>query len=54
MNAKSAQRTSYTPVMHCEKIAFTDMSLRQCAVTEFLVNEVNSAGVMSERLSEMK
>jgi hypothetical protein len=34
-------RTSYVPVMHCEKMAVTDMSFRQCAVIEFLVKEGN-------------
>jgi transposase len=36
--------------MHCEKMAVTDMSFRQYAVTEFLVKEGNSAGVIYERL----
>jgi hypothetical protein len=38
--------TSYFPVMHCEKMAVTDMSFRQHAVIEFLVKEGNSAGVI--------
>jgi len=41
-------RISYVAVMHCEKMALTDM-FRQRAVTEFLVKEGNSAGVMYER-----
>jgi len=45
--------TSYVHVMHCEKMAVTDMSFRQCAVTEFPVKEGNSAGVIYERLHEM-
>jgi transposase len=36
--------------MHCEKIAVTDVSFRQCAVIEFLVKEGNSVGVIYERL----
>jgi transposase len=36
--------------MHCEKVAVTDMSFRQIAVTEFLVKEGNSAGVIYDRL----
>jgi hypothetical protein len=32
-------RTSYVPVMHCEKMAVIDMSLHQRAVIEFLVRE---------------
>jgi hypothetical protein len=40
--------TSYVPVMHCEKMAVTDMSFRQCALIEFLVKEVNSAEVIYE------
>jgi len=31
-------RTFYVPVMHCEKMAVTNM-FRQCAVIEFLVKE---------------
>jgi hypothetical protein len=42
-------RTSYVPVMHCEKMAVTDM-FRQLAVIEFLVTEGNSGGVIYERL----
>jgi hypothetical protein len=38
--------TSYVPVMHCEKMAVTDMSFRQPAVIEFLVEEGNSAEVI--------
>jgi transposase len=34
----------------CEKMAVTDMSFRQCAVIEFLVEEGNWAEVMYERL----
>jgi transposase len=37
-------------VMHCEKMAVTDMSFRQCAVIEFLVRVGNSGGVIYERL----
>jgi transposase len=36
--------------MHCEKMAVTDMSFRQCAVIEFLVKQGNSAGIIYERL----
>jgi hypothetical protein len=36
--------------MHCEKMAITDISYRQCAVIEFLVKEGNSAGVIYGRL----
>jgi transposase len=36
--------------MHYDKMAVTDNSFRQCAVTEFLVKEGNSAGVTYERL----
>jgi transposase len=43
-------RTSYVPVMHCEKLAVIDMSFRQRAVIEFLLKEGNSAGVIYERL----
>jgi hypothetical protein len=43
-------RTSCLPVMHCEKIAVTDMSFRQRAVIEFLMKEGNSAAVIYERL----
>jgi chorismate mutase len=51
---KQRMRTSYVPVMHCEKMSVTDMSLRQRAVIEFLVKEGNSAGVIYERLPETK
>jgi hypothetical protein len=43
-------RSSYFPVMHCEKTVVTDMSFRQCAVIEFLVKEGNSARVIYEWL----
>jgi transposase len=43
-------RTSDIPLMHCEKMAVSDVSLRQRAVIEFLVKEGNSAGVIFERL----
>jgi transposase len=43
-------RTSYVPIMHCEKMAVTEMSFRQCAVIEFLLKEGNSAAVIYERL----
>jgi transposase len=46
-------RTSYVLVMHCEKMAVTDMSFRQHAVIEFLVKEGNSAGVICERLRDV-
>jgi transposase len=42
--------TSYIPVMHCEKMAATDMSFRQRAVIKFLVKKGNSAGVIYKRL----
>jgi hypothetical protein len=45
-------RTSYVPVMHCEKMAVTDMSFRERDIIEFLVKEgKTSAGVIYERLS---
>jgi hypothetical protein len=37
-------RISYPPIMHCEKMAVTDVSFRQRAVIEFLVKERKSAG----------
>jgi hypothetical protein len=43
-------RLSYIPVTYCEKMAVTDMLFRQRAVSEFLVKEGNSAGVIYERL----
>jgi transposase len=43
-------RTSYVSVMHCKKMAVTDVSFRQGATIEFLVEEGNSAGVIYERL----
>jgi hypothetical protein len=45
-------RTSYFLVMHCEKVAITDM-FRQSAVIEFLVKEGKSAGIIYERLCDM-
>jgi transposase len=36
--------------MHCEKMAITDMSFHQRALIEFVVKEVNSAGIIYERL----
>jgi hypothetical protein len=36
-------RTSYVPLMHCEKMPVTEMSFRQLAVIEFLVTQGNSA-----------
>jgi transposase len=45
--------TPYVPVMHCEKMAVTVMSFRQCTVTEFLVKEANSTGVIYERLRDV-
>jgi hypothetical protein len=41
-------RTSHVPVMHCEKMAVTDVLFRQRAIIEFLVKEGNSAGVIYE------
>jgi hypothetical protein len=38
--------TSYIPIMHCKKMAVSDMSLHQCAVIEFLVNKGNAARVI--------
>jgi hypothetical protein len=35
-------RTSYVPVVQCEKMAVTGMSFRPCDVIEFLVKEGNS------------
>jgi transposase len=46
-------RTSYILVLHCEKIAVTDMSFRQHPVNEFLVKEGNSAGAIYERLRDV-
>jgi hypothetical protein len=43
-------RTSFIPIMHCQKMAVTDMSFRHCAVIEFLVKEGNSVEVIYERL----
>jgi hypothetical protein len=43
-------RISYVPIMHCEKMAVTDMSFRQRAVIKFHVKEGNSAAVIYERL----
>jgi hypothetical protein len=37
--------TSFVPVMHCEKMAVTDM-FHQRAVTEFLVKDGNLAGLI--------
>jgi hypothetical protein len=48
MNVNSEHRTSYVPVMHCEKMAVTDISFRQRAVMEFHLKEANSAGVIYE------
>jgi hypothetical protein len=42
-------RTSYVPVMHCKKMAVTDL-FRQRDIIEFLVKEGNSAEVIYERL----
>jgi hypothetical protein len=41
---------SCVPVMHCEKMAVTNMSFRHRAVIKFLVKEANSAGVIYEAL----
>jgi transposase len=43
-------RISYAPVMHCEKMAVTDITFRQRDVIEFLVKEGNSVGFIYERL----
>jgi hypothetical protein len=43
-------RTSYLPVMRCDKMALTDVSSRERAVIEFLAKEGNSAAVINERL----
>jgi hypothetical protein len=45
-------RTSYVPVMDCEKMVVTDM-FRQRAVIEFLAKEGNSAGFIYERLRDV-
>jgi hypothetical protein len=37
-------------MMHCEKMAVTDMSFHQRDVIEFLVKEGNSVGIICERL----
>jgi hypothetical protein len=39
-------RDSYVPVMHCEKMAVTDMSFHQRIAIEFRVKEGNSAEVI--------
>jgi hypothetical protein len=41
---------SYIPIMHCKKMVVTDMLFHQCAVIEFLMKEVNSAGVICKQL----
>jgi transposase len=41
---------SYIPVMHCVKMSVISMSFHQRAVTEFLVKQGNSAGILYERL----
>jgi transposase len=46
-------RTSYVLVMHCGKMAVTNMSFRQNAVIEFRMREGNSTGIIYERLSGM-
>jgi hypothetical protein len=43
----------YVPVMHCEKIAVTDMSFRHHAVIEFQVKEGNLAGGIYEQLHDV-
>jgi hypothetical protein len=43
-------RTSYVPIMHWEKMALTDLSSHQRAVSEFLLKEENLAGVIYEQL----
>jgi hypothetical protein len=43
-------RTSYISVMHCDKMALTNVSFRQRTVIEFLVKDGNSAAVIYERL----
>jgi len=45
--------TSYVPVTHHEKMAITNMLFCQCAVTEFLVKEGKSVGVIYENLHGM-
>jgi hypothetical protein len=42
--------SSYVVVMHCENMAVTYVSFRQCTVTEFPVKEENLKGVICERL----
>jgi hypothetical protein len=42
-------RTSYVPVMHCEKMDVTDMPFRKRSVTEFLVKKGNLAGVICKQ-----
>jgi hypothetical protein len=46
-------RTSYVLVVHCEKMAVTDVSFRQRAVIEFLVKEENSVGVTYKGLRDV-
>jgi transposase len=43
-------RASYVPVMHCEKMAVTDMSFRQRDAIEFLLKEGNLAANIYKRL----
>jgi hypothetical protein len=43
-------RTSYVPIIHCEKMAVIDMPFCQCAVIQFPVKEVNLAGAIYKRL----
>jgi hypothetical protein len=47
---KPNRSTSYVPVMHCYKMAVTDMSFRQHAVFAFVVKEGKPAAVIYERL----
>jgi len=46
-------RTFYVPIMHCEKMAVTDMLFRQSAVIEFLVKEGNAAEDIYKRLRDV-
>jgi hypothetical protein len=45
-------RTSYLPVIHCEKMAVTDM-FHQGPVIEFILKKGNSAGVIFVVCMEM-
>jgi len=45
-------RTSYVPLMYCEKMAVTDMLFHQHAVTEFLVKEAEQHGMALHHIAQ--